>query len=195
MQAQTQSISLLLVEGETEEEFFSALTKVYCSRQPKKIKNLRGNFNVNNKIVDAVLSFTNNNPEKTVDVYVCLDREKPNRPAYNADLCWEMLQKIPQCKARCNKVVPVIANLMIESIFFIDIDGIYDFLRAPKSRRRPKNFTQFRTLKHQDLSALFRQFGKSYHKGHRCENFVNSLALEKFLGADEINQLIKLINA
>lgn len=82
---------------------------------------------------------------------------------------------------------------MIESIFFLDIEGIYQFLKVPKSQRPPKNFTNYRILKHQDLSALFKRFGNRYHKGHRCENFVNSLDLQKLRQAKEINDLIESI--
>jgi hypothetical protein len=182
-----QHVALLLVEGETEEELFSELTRKFHRSKPKKIKNLRGNFSVNRKIVDAAVSYANNNPTNTFDVYVCIDQERIGCPAYNHQWCEAELKKEP----RCRRLIPVIAILMIESLFFLDIDGVYKFLRAPHNQRNPKKYANFRGLTHVHLSELFRSHGKRYCKGRRCENFVANLDLSKLRQAAEIDSLLR----
>lgn len=180
-------ISLLLVEGETEEEFYSALGKLKLNGVPKKIKNLKGNFNINNKILDASLQFSSNNPNDTFDVYVCIDQERIGTPPYNKDFVLSHLKQ----NANFNSLHDVIATLMIESLFFIDIESIYAFLRAKKTLREKKKFTNFRKLTHHDLSNLFKRFNKTYYKGIRSEGFISSLDIDKISNtANELEYLI-----
>jgi len=107
-------VALILVEGETEEEFYSLLVNQHCRSHPKQVKNLHGNFNINNKIVDASIHYTNNNPDREFDVYVCIDQERLGYPAYNHALCMSELNKHPKFK----RLIPVVAVLMCESLFF-----------------------------------------------------------------------------
>jgi len=81
-----QHVALILVEGETEEEFYASFAAKYFRSKPKHIKNLKGNFNVNTKIADAILQYHQNNPTNTFDVYVCIDQERIGVPAYNKEL-------------------------------------------------------------------------------------------------------------
>jgi len=75
--------------------------------------------------------------------------------------------------------------------FFIDIDGLYSHLRAQKSKRHPHKFRQFRTLTHHDLSKLFKQFDKVYHKGRRCHGLISALNMEKLVtSATELETLV-----
>ena len=186
-----QHVALLLVEGETEEEFYHFVTELYCKSKPKKIRNLYGNFSINRRIVEEGLRYAGDNPSKTFDVYVCIDQERTDVPAYNHGFCVKELAKEPRCK----KVIPVIAVLMIESLFFIDIDGIYKFLRAQNSRRKPEKFKHFRGHGYHDLGSLFKLFGKRYRKGHKCESFVSTLNLQKIVqNADELRALLDSIN-
>ena len=82
---------------------------------------------------------------------------------------------------------------MLESLFFIDIDGIYKFVRAKKSLRKPSKYRNYRKLTHCDLSAVFKQFGHEYHKGVRCKGLVAALDLEKIATANELRLLIRCI--
>ena len=182
-------IALLLLEGKTEEEFYIELAKLKFSSLPKRIKNLKGNFNINTRIIDAAIAHSKTHADK-FDVYVCIDQEKPGTPAFNQNMVLGELRKINNF----NELIPVIANLMIESLFFIDIAGIYKHLRTPVARRNVKKYKQFRQFRHQDLSALFRQFGHEYTKGHRCHGFIKSLDLPKISdSADELANMIKKI--
>jgi uncharacterized protein DUF4276 len=184
-------VALILVEGETEEEFYSLLIQQHCRSHPKQVKNLHGNFNINSKIVDESVKHTNNNPNRDFDVYVCIDQERLGYPAYNHALCESTLKKCPNFK----RLIPVIAVLMCESLFFLDIDGIYKFLRAPKQARKPNNFKNYRKFTHHHLSKLFKTFGRSYQKGKRCQHFVSNLDLTKTLQAGEIQKLIATLQA
>jgi len=183
-------IALILVEGETDEEFYKKLSDKKFKGISKKIKNLKGNFNINKKIVDESHKYSNNNPNNTFDVYVCIDQEKINIPPLNKQLVLTELRLIPNFK----KLYPVIAILMIESLFFIDIDGIYKFLRAKTTLRKPNKYKNFRRLIHQDLSKLFKQFNKTYYKGIRCRGFISALNLGKIINtAKELSRFVSIV--
>ena len=183
--------SLLLVEGETEEELFSEIGRIYLKSAPKKIKNLRGNFNINAKIMDAATQFAQEHPDQDFNLYVCVDQERVESPPFNHLLIDKHLQMIPTCKT----LVPVIAVLMVESLFFIDIDGIYSHLRAPKAKRKPTKYREFRNLTHIDLSNLYKQFSKVYHKGRRCHGLIAALDLDKLIAnAVELRNLVSTIS-
>ena len=182
-------VALILVEGETEEEFYSLLIQHFCRPHPKQVKNLHGNYSINKKILDESVKFTNQHPSREFDVYVCIDQERFGCPAYNHTLCEFELRKYPKFK----RLIPVVAVLMCESLFFLDIDGIYKFLRAPKRARKPNNFRSFRKFTHHDLSKLFKSFGRCYRKGKKCQHFVSNLDLEKLLEAEEIMRLVTIL--
>lgn len=183
--------ALLLVEGETEVEFYNLLADTFFHPVPKKIKNLEGNFNINHKIIDAAFSFSRDNTDKTFDVYVCVDQERVGTPVFKNDYVLTELKKIK----KFNSLHSAIANLMMESLFFIDIDSIYKFLRADKVARNPGKYKNFRVLRHQDLSKLFKSFDRSYSKGKKCHGFVKSLNLLKISNsASEISMLIEKVN-
>lgn len=179
-------VALILVEGETEEEFYSLLISQYYNSHPKHIKNLHGNFSINRKILEESVKYAHDHPDREFDVYVCIDQERFGSPAYNHDACEAELKNYPGFR----RLIPVVAILMSESLFFLDMDGIYKFLRAPKSSRKPGKFRNHRRLTHYDLSKLFKAFGKVYRKGRRCQNFVSNLDLSKMLQAAEIRNLI-----
>ncbi len=179
--------TLILLEGETEEEFFKALGDLYLKGIPKTYKNMRGNFNVNNKIVDKIIQFSTDNPGKEFDVYICVDQEREGDPAYNEEFVFQETSTIGSCL----EINGVIANIMMESLFFIDIDGLYKFLRTPNNRRNAKKYTGFRKLTHRDLTRLFKQNKKMYHKGRRCQSLVNNIDLNKIYNtAEEIKYFI-----
>jgi hypothetical protein len=179
--------ALLLVEGFTEERFYSAIAQRFFPNAAKRIKNLRGNLNLNAKVADAAVQFAQNHPGKSFDVYVCVDQERIGPPPFNKRLVEEQLHSLPHFR----KIIPVIAVLMIESLFFIDIDGIYHFLRTPRSQRKPHRFRQFRRLRHQDLTTLFARYSKRYQKGERCNGLVRSLDLDAMVStASELTRLV-----
>ena len=173
-QKEPKHYALILVEGETEVEFFDAISELYFKGIPKTQKNLKGNFNIHNKVIDRIVQFADEHKNDTFDVYICIDQEVPNVPAFDKSHVEERVKSVQQC---C-EVVPVIANLMTESLFFIDINGNYKFLRTKKTLRKPERYKQFRQLKHQDLSRLFKESGKVFVKGRRCESLVHNLDIK-----------------
>jgi len=167
--------ALILLEGETEEEFFKALANKYLGGVPKTFRNMKGNFNINNKIVDKIIQFSNEHPDQEFDVYICVDQEREGDPIYNEKYVTQEIEGITTCL----ETNDVVANIMIESLFFIDMGGLYKFLRTPNKKRNPKKYSNFRRLTHKDLTALFRQNNKMYHKGRRCQSLVENLDLDK----------------
>jgi hypothetical protein len=177
--------ALLLLEGETEEELYTRFCNHFAPSTPKHFKNLRGNFNINAKIADAATTYMVRHPDRLVDVFVCIDQERIGIPAFNKGAVEDALK----AHANFHSIIPIVAVLTLESLFFLDLDGIYKFLRAKRSKRNFKRFANFRALNHRDLSDLFRQFDKTYFKGHRCDGLVAALCLEKLLKADELLRL------
>ncbi len=177
--------ALLLVEGETEEEFYSQFLKQFAQNTPQAIVCLKGNFNINSKILDSASSYLERHPDRIVDIFVCVDQERLGAPPFNLKKVTDVLEKIPNFR----RIIPVIAILTIESLFFLDLDGIYRFLRAKKSLRNHRKYSNFRSLTHEDLSVLFRRFEKVYHKGRKCEGLVTSLDFNRLLTARELSRL------
>ncbi len=181
---------MLLFEGETEVEFYGQVLDRFCPNTFRRPINLFGNYNVNNKIVDEIYKFSAKFPYDTFDVYVCLDIERLDNPAWNEN---QVKQRCVSA-SRCKQIIPILTELMIESLFFLDCAGIFKFLRVPHAQRNIKKFSNFRSLTHKDLSRLFEKHGKKYRKGYRCEGFIKSLNLQKIKAAEEISKLCSEIN-
>jgi len=180
-------VALILVEGETEELFYKRLSEEKLGGIPKKIRNMRGNYNINNKILDKSRQFSDLNPNSTFDVYVCVDRERTGTPIYNQLIVDDKIASI----RGFNKKIDIVAELMLESLFFIDIKNIYKYLRTPNSKRSKTKYKNFRQLTHRELTQLFELYGKQYYKGQKCEPLVKILDLEHIISnATEINLLI-----
>jgi len=174
--------SIILVEGATEMEFYKAIADKYLNNTPRAIKDLRGNFNIHAKVLDASKTHSDRHPGNTFDVYVCIDQDRIGEPAINREALHRELKKIKGFK----NLTCVIAVLVIESLFFIDINGIYTFLRAPHNKRKPKKYSEYRTLTDRDLKKLFKSFDKLYQKGHHCKTLVSSLNIKKIIGEEFI---------
>lgn len=179
-------LALLLVEGETEEEFYEAFCERFLKNCSKKVVNLHGNWNINKKIVEASSRFADNHANTDFDVYVCIDQERIGAPAFDCEFVKIHLNQI----STFGRVFGIVATLTIESLFFLDIHGIYSHLRAQHSRRNPGKYKSFRSFTHLDLTKLFKQFGKQYQKGYRCRGLVQSLDLKKLLAASELKLLL-----
>jgi hypothetical protein len=182
--------ALILLEGETEEEFYKRIGNDYLKGRQKSFKNMRGNFNINRKILDKILEFSHQHPDKKFDVYICIDQEKVGTPPYNKNFVLSRTAPIENCQ----EIFDAIINLMIESVFFIDIKGIFVYLGTPKNDRKEGKYKNFRTLTDKDLSILFKKHKKIYKKGKRCGPFINSLDIEKIRkNAAEISNFIQNI--
>ena len=73
----------------------------------------------------------------------------------------------------------IIATQMIESWFFHDLEGIYNFLRVPKSQRKRNAFRPVEKYRGRDLKMLFQAHGKAYAEGERAKHFIESLDIVK----------------
>lgn len=175
-------VSLIMVEGETEIEFYKVVAGSLLKKSHRKVENLHGNFSIHAKILDAAKKYSNNNPNDTFDLYICIDQERIGVPALNEEYLLGELNGIRGFKT-FNSVIVV---LMLESVFFIDMDGLYKYLRASKNKRNPKKYKQYRNFTHRDLSALFKQFGHMYRKGSRCSDLIESLDIEKITSTDNV---------
>lgn len=185
-------VALILVEGETEEVFYKRLVDSRLQGIPKQIKNLKGNFNINDKIADKCKQYSDLHPNDTFDVYVCVDRERVGLPIYNKTLVDGKVNAIRGFEVK----IDIVAELMIESLFFIDIHNIYAHLRTSKKQRYPARYKNFRRLTHRELSKLFESNGKQYYKGIRCEPLVMKLDLDLIVGkAVELDLFVREVQA
>lgn len=193
--------ALIFIEGDTEEEFYKIVCDKYLGGLTKKVWNLNGNFNVNNKILDKTFSFLDRNPKSLVRVYCCIDREsRDQNPPIDIGHIVETFKKKSRKQCRVLSVKKIIATQMIESWFFYDMDGIYKFLSTPHPQRKHHKFRPPEKFTHIDLANLFKRYGKFYIKGKRCQNFVSHLDIDKIYrdcqelkkGIESISKLHKL---
>jgi hypothetical protein len=181
--SKSSSAILFLYEGDTEQGFYDALfAKLGLHRNVQiKRKSLDGNYNLNKKVASAIYNYLeapNNRHIKQLIVFVAYDREE-KRPAPGRLNKTEIVNRIGD--KRLKEIHEVIATQMLESWFFIDIDGIYKFLRVQQNKRNPKKYAQHENFRHEDLDRLFRQHDpkKRYYKGERTLHFIDNLDVLK----------------
>jgi hypothetical protein len=174
-------LSVLLCEGDTEEIFYSRI-KVFCfaSLRPK-VEELKGLFNINKKIIDRIQIYVRQGKEDPIRAYCCVDRESRygQVPGLDIDSIIDFVRK--EGIEQVLSIDSIIATKQIESWFFYDIEGIYDFLKAPNSRRNPGKYKPPERFGKKDLQRLFDQFGKDYQSGRSAENFINHLDIGKIV--------------
>lgn len=188
-------VSLIFVEGDTEEEFYEKVFKKYIGNTPKKVKNLHGNINIHGKIFDKTLHFLRNNLFVQVRIYCFVDRESRsgNSPLDLGNLR-ARFRSDKDFKGKVLSVDQIIATPMIESWFFHDMEGIYRFLKVPRNERRPNKFKVVERFNADNLSRLFDRYDKVYIKGKKCKNFINHLSMEKvYAKCSELRNGIRLI--
>lgn len=130
-------------------------------------------------------------------IIYCVDNEQPypNEGPHDVD--------IEACRTACIEenthnvlsVDDIVANKMIESWFFYDLDGIYNYLKVKPKDREPlvKYKTPNRCSKG-DLILLFRKYNNCYHEGKRAKDFYESLNWDLIIkSCPELNAGIKLI--
>jgi len=133
-------ISLLLVEGQTDEIFYARVKGTYLSECRIAIHNLQGLYNINAKIINQIVNYAQQHRDEVIRVYCCLDRESRCGTTPEFDL--KRIEKYIKDESikRVLSIDMIRATPHIESWLFHDIDGIYGFLRVPKSHRKPKTF-------------------------------------------------------
>lgn len=199
MENQNPNSILLLYEGDTEQEFYELIFEKFIPSRSIRISydNLKGiSTNINKKVIGKILKHIKNNPDlNAVNVFIAIDREgdRTNDSPLDLDV---IINKVNESTDQVSKIHEIIATQGIESWFFIDIDGIYNYLRAPKNRRNPQKYSNYESFDKKKLSQLFRLFGRAYIEGHRCEKFLKKLDLEKIYNncIDLQSAIEKIIN-
>lgn len=170
---------LIMVEGYTEVEFYEKSKQMFFSGAKTKIINLKGNFNINKKILGQASDYSNKYSNKEIEfsIAICIDRESRDGQApIDLDYIKKEAAKIKNVNQ--NEIFLYEAIQDIESLFFYDIDGIYGFLRAPHTKRTCK-YIPVEKYNHRDLSKLFSSYGKLYRKGDRVASFIDNIDLNK----------------
>lgn len=189
-------MSLLLVEGATEVLFYNRIIDNYLSECRTTIKDLKGLFNINKKVIGEITKYCQRHEDEKIRVYCCLDRESRSGevPGFNIDRILKHITN--QNMNNVLDIKPVIATQQIESWFLYDIQSIYTFLKVPKSQRKPKAFQPPEKFTHKHLSCLFRRYKKSYAKGRGAQSFINSLDINRIMdNCEELKQGIALIKS
>lgn len=190
-------ISLLLVEGETDEIFYKQIKKIFLSNCRVVIqRNLGGLYNVNRKIIERITSFIQQHPDEIIRVYCCLDRESRHGDTPGFDI--NIIKKyIKDEKIKTVLSIDLIqATQQIESWFLYDIEGIYSFLAVPTAERNPNAFKPPERYSYKDLQRLFERYGKTYNKGKRAGHFIEKLNIKKInTNCEELRKGIELIKS
>ena len=187
---------LFLYEGATEIEFYSKIFKKYLPRRKIMIdhSNLGGVHNLNQKVKRKILRYLAKKKEaNSIHVIIAHDREgrRYKKSALNLELL--LSDEEIMITGRVTNIREIIATQDIESWFFKDIEGIYRFLKVPKSKRSNK-YKNSEAWNNRDLSKLFHRFNRHYQKGSRVEGFVSKLDLEKIYNkTPELTEIIAYI--
>lgn len=171
---------LFLYEGETEGEFYSKIFLKYVPHRRIRISkaNLHGNYNLNEKVKNKILSFLDKKKDHNqIHVIIALDRDGPrNTPTMLNNALLENDFIYP--RSRVKSIRQIVATQDLESWFFHAIEGIYKFLKVPVARRNIKKYSNVEATNHQTLSHLFHINKKHYQKGTRVEGFINNLDID-----------------
>lgn len=172
-------ISLLLVEGETDELFYKRIKNEYFTGSRVTTQNLYGLFNINKKIINRIVEYSKRHEDERIRVYCCLDRESRDDKVPEFDIKKITKYVKDENIRKILSINSIIATQQIESWFLYDIDGIYKFLKVPVSKRNPKSFQPPERFGYKRLQRLFERYNRTYTKGKKAENFINHLNINK----------------
>lgn len=177
---------LFLYEGETEGEFYKKVLDIYLSKIKlrRNYSNLKGVYNINKKVTSKIKSYLINKGYKdlnNIHVFIAFDREGPRttETLLNID---KLNSAFINKKSRIKSINQIIATQDLESWFFNDLDGIYDYLGVPKKKRNYKLSKNTEATNNRILSNLFHKNNKHYQKGRRAHNFIDHLNLKLIIG-------------
>jgi hypothetical protein len=174
-------ISLLLVEGDTDELFYKRIKNSFLNNHRITIRNLEGLFNINKKVVNAIYNYCQQHKDEQVKVYCCLDREsrEGKTPGFKLKT---IIRDIHKYDIRfVLSIDAIIATQQIESWFFWDMETIYKYLKVARSRRRKNAYRPPERYTYHDMIKLFRDHGKAYNKGKKCGYFIQQLDLDTII--------------
>lgn len=198
--AKNQNSILFLYEGETEGEFY----KIFFDKLPQRIirlspANLKGVYGLNNKVRSKIITYLKNlkyDDCNNIHVFVAYDREGDRSCSPSLDK-QELKKEFVNCKnARISSINEIIATQDLESWLFNDLEGIYKFLKVPKSKRKMTAYPNTESVNNKHLSTLFHRYENHYQKGSKVEGFLKCLDMDKIYGSvTEIQQAVKLIKS
>jgi hypothetical protein len=189
-----QPISLLLVEGETEEVFYQRVKDEFLKGYRCKVICIGGLYNVNRKIVNKVFRYQQCHSDELIRVYCCLDKESRYGMTPDFDIAIIKKRLLEIRIKRVLSVKKIIATQDIESWFFHDLDGIYRYLKVKRSDRNPQKYNPPERYNNEHLKKLFSKHGKEYRKGKRAGNFISKLNLKRIISnCNELKNGIELI--
>lgn len=190
---------LFLYEGDTELEFYESLFEKYLPPRSIRLKkkNIKGQGNLNRKVESAIYQHLDEkSDEDNIHVFVAHDREGPREKESMFDPEYFDKKVIRKKGSRIKSVNEIVATQDVESWFFADLDGIYDYLKVPKNKRNYRNYRNIESLDYTKLSQLFRRFGKIYFKGERAEGLIQKLNVQKiYESIPEIQNAIEKMTA
>jgi len=174
-------VSLIIIEGYTEEAFYPYVKECCFQNLRTQFRNLRGQGNPNKQVLREIYSFFTDYPDTLFRTYCCLDTETGNRSITPLDLAVIRNEAIERGFYNLLSVDAILADREIESWFFYDLDGIYDFLNVPPEERIMDAYNPAKDYGKFELQTLFRKYGERYIPGKKATSFFRSLDLNKII--------------
>jgi hypothetical protein len=173
-----------LYEGDTEKEFYSIIFKKHLSNRKIRLSynNLKGITTDINKKIEGKIHDHIRNPDHQdrlkIHVFIAIDREGTRKSEPLLDI--EALnKKFIKPRSRIISINSIIATQDFESWLFHDIEGICKFLKAPLTSNTFKKYSNVEKTNNRILAHFFREHGRTYFKGTRVQNFIETLDLDK----------------
>lgn len=187
-------VVVIFAEGPTEVEFYKAVLKK--ARELMKVSfpchieyvDMKG---IGNYKKDALRKFNKIKNEKSnseFDLFLCIDNdvfEYSKKPPINKK---EVKQSL--LDAGANGVTYIVAKQSIEEWFLCDLEGVLNYLRLPKTTKRPSGNGQ------ESLKKLFHKKNKVYAKGTKVDGFVEKLNIQKIIKSccSSLSPLCRILN-
>lgn len=175
-------VVVLLVEGETEVEFYKAIVKRAHDLMSTpfscyiKYINVKGIGNYKNLALRKFEHLkTQYDPETEFILFLCIDSDVfqlSKKPPINKKEVRSAL-----LAAGAKKVTYIVAKQSIEEWFLTDLSGVLKFLRLSKKTKRPNGNCQEAIIK------LFSMANRVYVKGDKIEGFIKHLDIGKIMTA------------
>lgn len=189
-------VSLLILEGYTEQIFYSIVRDKFLKGIRIKLRNIKGQGNINREILSEVYKYTYNNSDKLVRVYCCMDTHKNKLTATPFELELIREKTIERKMNQVLSIEAILAKPEIESWFFYDIKGIYRFLRVRRTKRNEKKYNNPYKFGKLALQQLFERFNEEYMPGKRATHFISCLDMNRIVsGCKELREGIILIKS
>lgn len=189
-------VSLLLVEGDTDILFYKRIKNIFPKEYRVTIRKVGGVYNINKKTINGIVNYVRQHKDEKIRVYCCLDRDSRYREVPEFDIK-KVKKYIKGEKIKSVLSIDLIkATQQIESWFFHDIEGIYQFLKVPRAQRNLSAFKPPEKFGYKDLQRLFERYGKTYNKGEKAASFINHLNIEKIVSkCKELREGVQLVQS